>query len=272
MELTTNKYRSSLTKKGSFLLSTLARQDKNIFTTDEARDILKKDPKKIMSDLIENKWVLPLKKGLYAIVPLDIGPKGADDFLIHDFIIASYLTKPYFISFWSALNYYGFSDQIPTTVFIATNKPLKPLKILNSKFLFVRLSGNKFLGITKIRIEDRDILIADKNKTIADCLDHPEHSGGIEEVARSIYFSHKELNISRVKYYALQMKNMTILKRLGYILEKTNLMDEYSGHFQDFKPSKGYSKLDTIGQPKGKYNEKWKLLINTEIDPDRWMY
>ena len=272
MRLKKNKYRSSLTKQGSFLLSTLARQDKIIFTTAEARNILKKNPKKIMFNLIESKWVLPLKKGLYAIVPLEIGPKGADDFLIHDFIIASYLTKPYFISFWSALNYYGFSDQIPSTVFIATNKSLKPLEIINTKFLFIKLSKNKFLGLTKIKIEDHEIKIADKNKTIADCLDHPEHSGGLEEVARSIFFSHKEFSISRIKDYAFQMKNLTILKRLGYILEKTGLMDEYADHFHDFKPSKGYSKLDTISRTKGKYNEKWQLLINAEIDQDRWMY
>jgi len=73
MGLTTNIYRSSLSKRGAFLLSTLARQDKNIFSSEEAKKILKKNPKKVMSDLIENKWVLHLKRGLYAIVPLDIG-------------------------------------------------------------------------------------------------------------------------------------------------------------------------------------------------------
>jgi len=272
MGLTTNNYRSSLSKRGTFLLSTLARQDKNIFSSKEAEKILKKNPKKVMSDLIENKWVLHLKRGLYAIVPLDIGPKGADDFIVHDFIIASYLTTPYFISFWSSLNYYGFSDQIPTTIFVASNKSLKPLKILNSKFLFIRLIKNKFIGITKIKIKDRDILIADKNKTIADCLDHPEHSGGIEEVARSIYFNHGELAFDKIKFYAFKMKNMTILKRLGYIFERTGLMDEYMEHFQDIKLTTGYSKLDTISKSSGKYNEKWKLLINAEINPKRWMY
>ena len=272
MGLTTNKYRSSLSKRGAFLLSTLAGQNKNIFTVDEARKILKESPKKVVSALIENKWILHLKRGLYAIVPLDIGPKGADDFIVHDFIIASYLTTPYFISFWSSLNYYGFSDQIPTTIFVASNKSLKPLKILNSKFLFIRLIKNKFIGITKIKIKDRDILIADKNKTIADCLDHPEHSGGIEEVARSIYFNHGELAFDKIKFYAFKMKNMTILKRLGYIFERTGLMDEYMEHFQDIKLTTGYSKLDTISKSSGKYNEKWKLLINAEINPKRWMY
>jgi len=71
MGLTTNKYRSSLSKKASFLLSALAREDKNIFKIKEAEKILNENPKKIMSYLIKKKWVLQFKKGLYAIIPLD---------------------------------------------------------------------------------------------------------------------------------------------------------------------------------------------------------
>ena len=47
------------------------------------------------------------------------------------------------------------------------------------------------------------------------------------------------------------MKNMTILKRLGYICERTGLLDEYTEHFQDIKLTTGYSKLDTISKSSG---------------------
>ena len=272
MGLTTNKYRSSLSERGSVLLSTLARDNRNIFRIDEAEKILKKDPKKVLSYLIQKKWILHLKRGLYAIVPLDIGVKGAEDFIIHDFIVASYLAKPYYISFWSALNYHGLSDQIPKSVFVATEKAKKPLAITNSEFIFIRLKSESFIGIEKVEIEGQKINISNINKTVADCLDHPEHSGGIEEVARAIYFNHRDLNFKKVKNYAIQMKNITILKRLGYIIEKSDLLGNYKAIFDDVTLSKGYSKLDIISKRKGRYNEKWKLIINTEIDPRRWMY
>lgn len=272
MELTTNKYRSSLSKKASFLLSTLAREDKNIFKIKEAEKILNENPKKIMSYLIKKKWVLQFKKGLYAIIPLDIGVKGSEDFIVHNFVIASYLVRPYYIGFWPALNYHGLSDQIPKSVFIAIKKAKKPLVILNTEFIFVQIKEDKFFGIEKIGIENKKINISNINKTVVDCLDHPEHSGGIEEVARAIYFNHNELNFKRIKKYALKMNNMTIFKRLGYILEKTNLLKEHKNIFNDIKLTKGYSKLDKISIKKSKYNEKWKLLINVEINPDRWMY
>jgi len=272
MKENTNKYRRGLSKKESLLLSELARENKVIFTVKEAKKILKEAPYLTLHSLKEKKWVLGLKGGLYAIVPLDIGVKGAEDFIVHDFVIASHLVKPYYIAFWSALNYHGLSDQIPKSVFIATEKAKKPLIVLNTEFVFVKLNKDRFFGIEKIEIEGKKINISNVNKTIADCLDHPEHSGGIEEVARAIYFNHKDLNFNKIKEYALRMKNITILKRLGFILEKTKLLEEYKDIFKDVKLTKGYSKFDTISRKKGKYNEKWKLLINAEINPERWMY
>ena len=116
------EYKKGLTTRESLLISALARQDKKIFSIEDARSVSRKDAGKIMSSLMQKKWVLPLKRGLYAIVPLDVGVKGADSFILHNFVIASHLVEPYYIGYWSALNHYGFSEQIPRTTFIATTK------------------------------------------------------------------------------------------------------------------------------------------------------
>jgi predicted transcriptional regulator of viral defense system len=272
MKENTGKYRKGLSKKESFLLSKLARANKLIFTVKHARSVLKEDPYLTLHSLKKKKWILPLKAGLFAIVPLDIGVEGSESFLVHDFIIASYLTRPYYIAFWSALNYHGLSDQIPKTVFVAAKKAKKPLVILNTEFRFVHLKEKSFIGIEKIEVDAQKINISNINKTVIDCLDHPEHSGGIDEVARAIFFNHKEMNFHKIRDYALKVNNITVFKRLGFILEKTELFEEYKSVFEDIELTKGYSKLDTISKKKGNYNEKWKLLVNVEIKPARWMY
>ncbi|MHA1360877.1 MAG: hypothetical protein ACTSRC_22375 [Candidatus Helarchaeota archaeon] len=99
-----------------------------------------------------------------------------------------------------------------------------------------------------------------------------EHSGGIDEIARAIYFYHEELDFEKIKDYALKMRNITIYKRLGYILDKTGLLDKYARTFQGIKLTKGYPRLDKIGPRKGVHNEKWKLFVNVDISPKRWMY
>ena len=272
MPLSTKEYKQGLNKTESFLLSSLARADKNIFTLADAKRIIKKNTKELMHSLIEKKWVLPLKRGLYVIVPLDVGVRGADSFIVHNFVIASNLARPYYTGFWSALNYHGLSDQIPSTTFIATTQAKKPLKILDVEYHFVRLEKNKFFGTTDVEIEGNKVKISNPEKTIIDCLDHPEHAGGIDEVARSIYFSHQELDFNKIKSYAERMKNLTILKRLGFILEKTELLKKYEFVFAGFEPSQGYPALDKLSPKKGKHNSKWGLLINKEINPEGWMY
>ena len=226
------EYKKGLTQRESLLISALARQDRKIFSTEDARAVTEGDAKKMMSSLIKKKWVLPLKRGLYAIVPLDVGVKGADSFILHNFVIASHLVEPYYIAYWSALNHHGLSEQIPRTTFIATTKPKMPLTILDSDYYFVAIEKRKFFGSQEIEIEDWKVSISTPEKTIADCLDHPEHSGGIDEVAKAIYFNHKDFDLAKVYEFAKRMENLTILKRLGYILETANLLDTYKNVFQ----------------------------------------
>ena len=147
-----------------------------------------------------------------------------------------------------------------------------PLNILDSDYCFVTIEKRKFFGSQKIEIEGWKVDISTPEKTIADCLDHPEHTGGIDEIAKAIYFNHKEFNVAKVSEHARRMGNMAILKRLGYILEISGLLDTYKDAFRQFTPSKGYPALDPISPKRGKHNSRWGLLVNFELDPKRWMY
>ncbi|MFQ5641592.1 MAG: type IV toxin-antitoxin system AbiEi family antitoxin domain-containing protein [bacterium] len=272
MRTTTEEYRKGLGKKESYLISSLARENKKIFTAEDVKTLIGDGAKNVIYNLIRKKWILKLKRGLYAIVPLDIGVKGAESFAVHSFVIGSKLADPYYIGYWSALNHYGFSDQIPATTFIATTKPKKGIGIMHDSYLFVQLSEKKFFGTTETEIEGEKVRISDENKTIADCLDHPEYCGGIDEIARSIFFSRDEIDFARVKAYALKMGNMAILKRLGCILDSAGLLEEYKDVFEGVRLSKGYALLDPISQKQGSYNDKWGLLVNYELKPDGWLY
>ena len=268
--MTEYNYRGNLTKVEAYLLSVLAGEDRTIFTIDDVRKIIARDARKTMHSLAQKKWVLPLKRGLYTIVPLDIGVKGADHFAVHEFVVAAHLVEPYYIGFWSALNYHGLTDQIPRTVFVATTRAKMKLNILANTFYFVKLSPHKFFGFFQEEVAGTTVLISDPAKTIADCLDHPEHAGGIEEVAQALYFSHQELDFATIKEYAERMRNSAIFKRLGWCLERTGLLDRYEFVFSGVRLGSGYSKLAPLAPPRGKHDRKWGLLINYEIDPQRW--
>lgn len=271
MSLSARQYRG-LGRKEARLLLRLAETKNVVFALSDAQDIVGPSAKNIVRGLVKKKWVLRLKRGLYVIVPLDMGLEGADAFLMHEFVIASFLTKSYYIAYWSALNHHGLTDQIPRTVFVATTTPKHPLHVLNTEYRFVKLSSRKFFGWEETEIESREVRISDGEKTVVDCLDHPENCGGIEQIAMSIYFYHVELDFERVVQHARKMGNATILKRLGYILENLDMMREYGDYLTGFIPTKGYPKLDPLSPRRGKHDSQWNLLVNCRLDPEGWMY
>lgn len=272
MELSATEYKGSLGDREAFLVRTLAEQGKVIFTMADASRLLGGSAKKTLYSLARKRWVLPLKRGLYAVVPLDVGVQGADAFVVHNFVLASMLVRPYYIGFWSALNHHGLTEQIPRTTFVATTKARHPVQALDSEYCFVKLAHRKLFGWQEAEIEGRRVRISGPEKTIADCLDHAEHCGGIEQVARALYFNHEGISLRRVVGCAQRMGNRTILKRLGYILESAGLLPRYADLFASFEPSAGYARLDPLSPRTGKHDARWGLLINFRLDPEGWRY
>ncbi len=169
----------------------------------------------------------------------------------NEFVIGVALNYPSYVSFWSALNYYGLSDQTPRKIFLATTRYSKEI----NNFKYVTLSRKRFFGYTKIG----DIVIADKEKAIIDSLLFPKYSGGIREVMISIKTGLNDLNISKLISYAIKINNRIVIKRLGFILESLNYKKvkkllRYLG--------KGYELLDPSLNRKNNFNKRWLLDVN----------
>ena len=248
--------RAGIGKKSSRLLSELAENNKSIFTVDDAVEILKEKKSsvtKLLHDLTRTKWLFRLSRGKYLILPLEAGVKP--EFTEHELIIASKLVEPYYISYWSALNHYGFTEQVSKTVFVATIKRKREMNLLGLKIKFVTIKENKFFGFKKSLVNNHPVNIAEKEKVIVDCLDLPRNCGGVIEIIKTIDSAKEELDFRKLEDYAKKMKNHAVINRLGYILELLNIETK-------LKPSKHYVFLDPLLKNKISYNTKWKIIEN----------
>ncbi|KAF5437857.1 Transcriptional regulator, predicted component of viral defense system [Candidatus Methanophagaceae archaeon] len=94
-------------------------------------------------------------------------PLGAEKgkYTLNEFIIGSLLVNPYCIAYWSALNFYGLTEQIPNTVFLQTTarKKKQATEIFGVRYRIVRIKEEKFFGIRKEWIEDTQVNITDKS-------------------------------------------------------------------------------------------------------------
>ena len=199
------------------------------------------------------------------IIPLEAGPEGL--YTEHEFVIASFLVNPYALSYWSALNFHGLTEQIPRTVYISTTrrKGKREEEVFGITYKFVVLKKYKFFGITKIWIDNKQINMTDEEKTIVDCLDHPEYCGGIIEAAKGLWEGREDLDPEKISQYTERMNNTAIFKRLGFLSELLEIpwRKTFLGEWKK-RISEGYSLLDPTMPKKGKYNSRWKLRINIE--------
>ena len=240
------------------MLNKLAR--KKIFTIEEAVKITgidKNTLKVLLSRLEKRGWVERIEKGKYIIIPLG-AEKG--EYTLHEFIIGSLLVKPSTIAYWSALNYHGFTEQIPNTVFVqtTTRKKRQDLRIFGVRYKIIRIKPEKFFGIEKIWIEEFQVPITDREKTVIDCLDKPRYCGGIIEIAKAF---REELDTEKLREYALRMDNSAIIRRLGY------LCDYFEVSIDLPKPkTRNYILLDPTMPGEGNVDSKWRVIVNVELE------
>ena len=260
----TKNERKSLSRSESALLSSLAEDGKNIFTL---QDIITKlgnsyeNAKLIANRLVKKKWLIQLARGKYLIVPLEAGVRS--EYTEHEFVIVSHLADPCYIGYWNALNFHGFTEQVPIAVYVATTKRLRDRTILNTRYRFVTLSKRKFFGFQPEAISNTRVNISDKGKTLADCLNHPEYCGGITEIAKALWNAKDEVSMEKLIDYSIIMGNSAILKRLGFLLEllhvdfSENLIESMRANLK-----KGYVLLDPLEEAQGNYSTRWGLRVN----------
>ncbi len=254
--VTFGEKRKGLSKRESYLLSYLSGNGKTIFSLRDVIDVLKcsyDNAKMTVERLVRKKWIVRVMKGKYLIVPLSAGVEGR--YSEHEFIIAS-LFKPAYVGYWTALNYYGFTEQIPNIIFVVTRRKLRSRVIFGVEFRFVYLSERKFFGFAELNISGYSVYISDKEKTIVDCLDKPRYCGGMTEVMKAFSMI-DELNIDRLTVYAIKMSGV-VVKRLGLILDMHGidsklLKENVSGSYAVFDPTR---------EGRGRYNSKWRVVVN----------
>jgi len=216
-----------------------------------------------LSQLTASGRLVRLEKGKYLFVPEGFEENWAGNSLL----IASHLAKPYAIAYWSALNYWQYTEQVPSTVFIQTTrrKLHNEIKIQGVTYKFIFIKKNKYFANETIWEKHHKILVTSREKTIVDCFDAPQYSGGLIETAKAVTqgIENKELNMNKIVLYGEKLGNTTIFKRLGYLMEALKL-DVPAGIIAKIqeKVGKGYSKLDPTLKTSGKFNKKWQIIVN----------
>jgi len=134
------------------------------------------------------------------------------------------------------------------------------------KFRIVRVKPEKFFGGDGYYAGDSPVQVTDREETIVDCLDRPELSGGVAEVAKALHVGDGDFDWTRLTKHLGQFGSGAVVKRLGFLVEALELTHPPESHLLErwTEPlTAGISKLDP-SSPREPHRifTRWRIQVN----------
>lgn len=244
---------SNLTSAHLEFLQLLDAYEIDIFSFDEIESQIGKKFKnlnEVLENLVHKELLSRIERGKFCRINF------RDQYVIGTFIVNDGV-----VAYWTALNLHLLTEQFSNTVFVQTTRKKNDKTIFGVDYKFVKISKFKRTGIEKAGYGDHSYSITDVEKTIVDCFDLPQYSGGYAELIRA--FANAKLSSEKMIKYCNAVNNLAVTKRMGFLselLEKKG-MKKFM-HFAKSQVKEAYNPFDPFGLDSGSFNAEWRLRLN----------
>ena len=242
-----------------YVIKELLNKDIYYFTPDFLSHYLQVEKERVynlLKTLQRKELVERIEKGKYLVLGFE-----PDRVLSRPNFIGNKIVTPSYVSFWNALNFYGFTEQVPRRITFVSTKRKDDITFEGYRFKYVRLKPRRFFGYTK-KGEEFSFLIADEEKAIIDSLFLPKYAGGIDEVLKALKRAIDEIEKEKLIDYAIDMKNKSLCARLGFMLKQMDKEGKKLKHNLPESPVK----LDPSKEREGDIDQEWKVYINMDLE------
>lgn len=251
------------------LLAQLSADGHTIFTTAQAQALLGDAAytANTLSRLVKKGWLQRLQRGMYLIIPLEAGPERL--WSESGLVIATRLTQPSAVAYWSALHYWGMTEQAPQVILVQTTQRKAALEVLGMRFRFIMLPEKRFFGVVQRSVDGKAFAVTDREKTLLDAAARPDLSGGIAQLGQALSAHYAEIDWPRLDDYLQRWGGGVVVKRLGYLVEtlhlpvpeRTQRLERWQGWI-----SQGISLLEPDAGPRNVSAPRWNLRANVIVE------
>ena len=257
-----NQY-PSLSKDELYLISRAEFERQKVITSAFANRLFS-SPKRtadVLDTLARKGRLLQIQRGKYLVVPIKAPNQ---QWAPNEFMVAALWMgdTPYYIGYYTMYNYWGFTEQIPQTVFILNLTKNIKKTIGDVMYSAVKIDEKKYFGVSKVKVEDMDVCISDKERTLVDFVYNPIVS--FNNVANVFKENIKDIDLDKFIGYLNRFPVVSVRKRAGFFLAAIGCKDSALE-----KLRKGIGRKDTyvVLDPtnksrKGKINKEWKIIVN----------
>ena len=219
--------------------------------------------------------IIRVRRGLYATVPTGVDPARAE---VDPYLVATKLTDDAVVAYHAALQFHGKAYSVWRRLHYLTLKRSRTFFFRGQEFVPVlvpaALSSRVDLGggVSDVRHAGGRFRVTSLERTLVDCLDRPDRSGGWEEVWRSLEMV-EFFNLDQVVDHAVKLGSALTVARLGFFLDqhKDDLMVEprHLEYLQKYAPAQPRY-LDSSREA-GRLVGGWNLVVPEHILNRRWV-
>lgn len=227
--------------------------DMKIFTYHEMKLLLKNDDntKRNISNFIKRGYIERIKKDLYVAINLETNGPITDKFMI-----ASKIAADAVVSNISALEYYGYYNQVRNDCFVMTNTRFREFEYRGITYKRVKNYFNEG------NIKKNDYLtVTDLEKSVIDLIKDLGKIVGLEEV-NNILELIVSLDEDKLKKYLNKYNVQFYYQKAGYLLEQykedLNISDEFFDYINKKVKTRRYITNDNDFFV---FNARWKLFV-----------
>lgn len=222
---------------------------------------------KVLFRLKKKGILTTVKKGVYFYSPLETGPAGRN---INEFLIPSILFPKgnYYVGYATMYNYYGFTDQIFQVMYILNTSKQREKNIGGIQFKTVKISANRMYGADKIKIEDAEVIVSDRERTLVDMIYFPDPVGGLKNAFDALKqeVRNKRVDLNKLVKYTAKFPSSSTRKRIAFTLEQAGVSrDDLLVISKSIKNSSLVTLYPSRSRA-GKINKEWNLIENASYE------
>jgi len=220
----------------------------------------------------QNNRIIQIRKEFYGIASPEYSTGSVfSTYLFLDSLMKS-LGKPYYLGLINAAALHGAAHQQPMVDYVVTATPV-PKNIINKKMKLYFVSKTEWnkADIVQKKTQAGYINVSSPELTALDLL---TFSGkfGVNYVTTILSELHEEMCPSRLAKTAERYYKTSSIQRLGYIFDCFLEQEKLANVLYKSLSSKKMSpaRLSSQKARKGTFNNKWKVIVNMELEPDLW--
>ena len=203
-------------------------------------------------------FISQIRRNLYTAT--DLATKAGSS---SKYEIGSQINETSYLSYHAAIEYHGLAHQVFYEMQISSNERFNNFEYDGISYIYVESKINA--GVVTPPF-DSLIRVTDLERTILDCINQTDRSGGLEEIVECFALI-THVDEKKLQNYLIQFRKQVLYQKTGFILSYFQQEMKLSDKFFEFCKSKIGKSIRYLTDKQGSdtYFNEWKLYAPENI-------